>query len=285
MVSCGSPTPDTRERPIATLVRVSDRAPQGGGGGSRLSPQTLIVASLASLTAAIVTSHFWRGGTPITAALTPVLVALASEIYRRPAERITRLSSRAASSTRVRGSVAARDRVTAGPPAAHLDDWAPNGGRPTSRGWTCRSSAPGPVRVYRQQPDRRLHIRIVLATALVAFAIAIAALTLPELIFGGSLASHARTTFFGGTHHHSSTHTVTTTTSARSSTATATTATKTVTAPAQTQQTSTQTSTTPGARRAGPARRGPGHNHHAARHPRPVAPQPPRRRAPRRERR
>ena len=103
----------------------------------------------------------------------------------------------------------------------------------------------GPMRVYRQQPDRRLHIRIVLATALVAFAIAIAALTLPELIFGGSLASHARTSFFGGSTHHSSTHTVTTTTSAHSSTATATTATKTVTAPAQTQQTITQTSTTP----------------------------------------
>ncbi len=224
---------------------MSDRAPQGGGGGSRLSPQTLIVASLASLTAAIVTSHFWRGGTPITAALTPVLVALASEIYRRPAERITRLSSRAASSTRVRGSVAARDRVTAGPPAAHLDDWAPNGGPPDEPRLDVPEFGSGPVRVYRQQPDRRLHIRIVLATALVAFAIAIAALTLPELIFGGSLASHARTSFFGGSTHHSSTHTVTTTTSGHSSTATATTATKTVTAPAQTQQTSTQTSTTP----------------------------------------
>lgn len=239
------PTPHTRERAIATLVRVSDRTPQGGGGGSRLSPQTLIVASLASLTAAIVTSHFWRGGTPITAALTPVLVALASEIYRRPAERITRLSSRAASSTRVRGSVAARDRVTAGPPAAHLDDWAPNGRPPDEPRLDVPEFGSGPMRVYRQQPDRRLHIRIVLATALVAFAIAIAALTLPELIFGGSLASHARTSFFGGSTHHSSTHTVTTTTSAHSSTATATTATKTVTAPAQTQQTITQTSTTP----------------------------------------
>ena len=218
--------------------RVPNRAPQGGGGGSRLSPQTLIVASLASLTAAIVTSHFWRGGTPITAALTPVLVALASEIYRRPAERITRLSSRAAS------SVAARDRVTAGPPAARLDDWAPDERPPDEPRLDVPDFGLGPVRVYRQQPDRRLHIKIVLATALVAFAIAIAALTLPELIFGGSLASHARTTFFGGPTHHRSTHTVTTTTSAQSTTATATTATKTVTAPAQTQQTSTQTTST-----------------------------------------
>jgi hypothetical protein len=204
------------------------------------------VASLASLTAAIVTSHFWRGGTPITAALTPVLVALASEIYRRPAERITKLSSRAAASTRVRGSVAARDRVTAGPPAASLDDDAPNGRPPDAPRLAVPDAGLGPMRVYRQTPDRRLHLRIAFVTAVVAFVIAIAALTLPELIFGGSLASHARTTFFGGhTRHHRSTRTVTTTTSARSSTATATTATKTVTAPAQTQQTSTQTSTTP----------------------------------------
>src|SRR5437763_9738889 len=73
---------------------VPDRRPNDDGG-SKLSPQTLIVASLASLTAAIVTSTFWQRGTPITAAITPVLVAIASELYSRPARRITELSSRA----------------------------------------------------------------------------------------------------------------------------------------------------------------------------------------------
>lgn len=224
----------------------SSRAPSGGGG-SRLSLQTLIVASLASLTAAIVTSHFWRGGTPITAAITPVLVALASEIYRRPAERITKLSSRAAATTRMRGgAVSARDDVTSGPPAAAPDEGGPDGTPPDGPLLDLQDAGPGPVRVYRPESNRHFHLKIVLATSVVAFAIALAALTLPELIFGGSLASHARTTFFGGRsrHHRSTTKTTTTSTKAQSSSAasTATTATKTVTTTTMPQQTVTQTS-------------------------------------------
>jgi hypothetical protein len=222
--------------PLATLTGVP----------GRLSPQTLIVASLASLTAAIVTSHFWRGGTPITAAITPVLVALASEIYRRPAERITKLSSRAAATTRVRGSaLSARDEITSGPPAAAPDEGGPDGVPEDGPLLDLSDAGPGPVRVYRPESNRRFHLKIVLATAVVAFAIALAVLTLPELIFGGSLASHARTTFFGGNshHHRSTTKTTTTATKAQSSSAasTPTTATKTVTTTTQPQQTVTQT--------------------------------------------
>jgi hypothetical protein len=208
------------------------------------------VASLASLTAAIVTSHFWRGGTPITAAITPVLVALASEIYRRPAERITKLSSRAAATTRVRGSaVSARDDVTSGPPAAAPDEGGPDGLAPDGPLLDPQDAGAGPGRVYRPESNRRFHLKIVLATAVVAFAIALAVLTLPELIFGGSLASHARTTFFGGNshHHRSTTKTTTTTTRTQSSSSASTaTATKTVTTTTQPQQTVTQTtSSTP----------------------------------------
>jgi hypothetical protein len=205
------------------------RAPGGGGGGGRLSPQTLIVASLASLTAAIVTSHFWRGGTPITAAITPIIVALASEIYRRPAERITQLGSRA---TAVRGAQE-RERVLSGPPAALPD--------PAAR--TEVPEGPGAIRVYRTPSNRRrFHAKVVAITAAVAFAIAIAVLTLPELVLGGSLASHGRTTFFGGgsSHHSRSTHTTTTittqSTGAQSSSAAPT---STVTVPAPAPQTTT----------------------------------------------
>jgi len=196
---------------------VSDgRAPSGGGGG-KLSPQTLIVASLASLTAAIVTSHFWRGGTPITAALTPIIVALASELYRRPAERITRLGGRA---TAVR-STRERERVLSGPP---LPD----------RARAEVPEGPGPISVYRTPSNRRsFHAKVVLATAAVAFAITIAVLTLPELVFGGSLASHGRTTFFGGSTHHRSTSSHTTTITTQSSAAkSSSSATTTVTVPA-----------------------------------------------------
>jgi hypothetical protein len=200
------------------------RAPSGGGGGNRLSAQTLIIASLASVTAAIVTSHFWRGGTPITAAVTPVIVALASELYRRPAERITKLGSRAT-------AVKSRERVTGGPPP------------PPEAARTEVPEGPGPIRVYRTDGKRRrFHLKVVLATAAAAFIIAMGVLTLPELVFGGSVASHGRTTFFGGSTHRSSKSTTTVTTTTQSSSSTSSTAaTTTVTVPAPGQQPQTTT--------------------------------------------
>ena len=185
----------------------NDHSQNGSGGGNKLSPQTLIVASLASLTAAIVVSHFWRGGTPIAAAITPVIVAVASELYRRPAERITRLSSRAAGvTTRSRSAGPAHDAVVL--TRTFDDDLAP-------------------VRVYRHERRRvrSVHIKVAVATAVVAFAIAVAVLTLPELVFGGSLASHGRTTFFGGGHHHAATTTTVTKSSSSAPAATQTTTT------------------------------------------------------------
>ena len=56
--------------------------------GRRLSLRTLGIASVASATAAVVTSLFWKGGTPIAAAVTPVIVAVVSEMLHRPAEKI-----------------------------------------------------------------------------------------------------------------------------------------------------------------------------------------------------
>jgi hypothetical protein len=164
---------------------------RSGDGGSRLSPQTLIVASLASLTAAILTSHFWRGGTPIAAALSPVIVAVASELYSRPARRISEFSSRATTRSRAaRNAPAERERVSVGARSRSEE-------RPQLREPELGS---GPIRVYRSEAVgcRRFHLKVVLATAAIAFVIAAAVLTLPELVFGGSVASHGRTTFFGG---------------------------------------------------------------------------------------
>ncbi len=170
---------------------MSDR--QSGGGGNRLSPQTLIVASLASLTAAIVTSTFWQKGTPITAAITPVIVALASELYSRPARRISEFGSRAATRTRParQAPVLERERVRVGAP--------PREERPP----ITEPGGAGPIRVYRAEraPRRRIHPKVVLVTAAIAFAIALVALTVPELVLGGAAASSSNTTFFGGGGH------------------------------------------------------------------------------------
>src|SRR5436190_13566 len=56
----------------------------------RLNLRTLAIASIASATAAVVTSQFWAGGTPIAAAVTPVIVALVSEMLHKPTEVIAR---------------------------------------------------------------------------------------------------------------------------------------------------------------------------------------------------
>jgi hypothetical protein len=182
----------------------------------RLSLTTLAIASIASALAAVVTSQFWVRGTPLAAALTPVIVAVTSELLRRPTERITeRLSSTT--------SVILPDAAGAAPPARPaehpLPDRAPaepGSGPPIAPAPGAESSprqpsgegpVEGPVRVYRQRPARRRRIAVgvVAATAVLAFAIAAAALTLPELIAGKSVVKGNRqTTFFGG--HRKRTH-------------------------------------------------------------------------------
>jgi hypothetical protein len=223
-------------------------------GGTKLSPQTLIVASLASLTAAIVTSTFWQRGTPITAALTPVIVALASELYSRPAKRITQLSARANVTrsrrfTHEQARVLERERVTSGAPP---DRWRPESLSPPD------DPDYGPMRVYRTEqrssPIRRVHVRAALVTAAIAFVIAVAVLTLPELVFGGSVAAHGRTTFFSSGHRHKSnsssssdkkhnTTTQTTPTTSAPSSSTTTPAPTTITPAAPPAQTAPQTTT------------------------------------------
>src|SRR5204862_3125716 len=53
----------------------------------------------------------------------------------------------------------------------------------------------GPVRTY-GRPRRRWHIRAAIVTGAIAFVIAALVLTLPELVFGGSVSGKGRTTIF-----------------------------------------------------------------------------------------
>ena len=54
----------------------------------RFNVRTLVIASAASATAAVVTSQLWIAGTWLAAATTPVLVTLISELLHRPTDRI-----------------------------------------------------------------------------------------------------------------------------------------------------------------------------------------------------
>ena len=146
----------------------------------RLSTRTLTIASVASATAAAVTSQLWIAGTWIAAALTPVLVALISEALHRPTERVARAWTAERES---RGHAPPRaSTATRAEPAAV-------------------TGSAGPVRVYRQTSrgvterergrftlaGRRIPWRTVLLTGAAAFAIAVAAITVIDLASSGSV--------------------------------------------------------------------------------------------------
>jgi hypothetical protein len=157
----------------------------------RLNTRTLTIASVASATAAAVTSQLWIAGTWIAAAATPVLVALISEALHRPTERVARAWT------------ADRDARARNPRAQ-----TPTRGEPAAV-----TGSAGPMRVYRQttrgvtEPERggsilsgrRIPWRAVLVTAATAFAIAVAVITTVDLVSGGSVGKGTgRSTFFGG---------------------------------------------------------------------------------------
>jgi hypothetical protein len=169
----------------------------------RLNLRTLVIASAASATAALVTSRLWIAGTWIAAALTPVIVTFVSEMLRRPTERIARgiTSDRPAlpdpGAPPARPESAAAQRVAErlrGDVAPLPDPEAPRAG-----------TRPGPTRVYRSEATRtaprrrKIAYRVIFGTAALAFAIGVLALTVPELIAGGSVGKNdGRTTLFGG---------------------------------------------------------------------------------------
>jgi hypothetical protein len=222
---------------------------EGGGG---LSLQTLVVASAASLTAAMVTSRLFPPGTIYASAVTPVIVAAVSEMLHRPAARASAirrqrrtlvLEARERQAERVLGGGREASPLRGAPDfaqgAAADHEVGPNGD-----GAHPRTGPPSPVRIHRRRGWGRIHPRAVIATGLAAFAIAAAALTLPELILGGAVATTHRTTFFGGgasTKQQSPTKTQT-----QTKTTPGKTVTKTVPAqpPAQTTPTDTQTTST-----------------------------------------
>jgi hypothetical protein len=188
----------------------------------RLNMRTLVIASAASAAAALLTSQLWIAGTWIAAAMTPVIVALVSEMLHRPTERI----AKSFTSDRVALPAAGGAAPPARPGADPLPDRAP--AEPGAGAAPPRPPAPGagseaPVRVYRSGgadprrtlpgdagrpgaaarggPTRRRRIayRAVFATAALAFAIAVAVITVPELLAGGSVGkSDGGTTFFSG---------------------------------------------------------------------------------------
>ena len=167
--------------------------PQQQGG---LSVQTLLIASAASMAAAIVVHEFWKGGAIVGAAITPVIVAVVSESLRKPVTRVSTLREE----RRTRPQAVAPPDFRDGPPA-------PQAAREDPFGiW--QQHAPQP---WYRRLDRR-HLRIALITGALAFAVGAIALTATELVFGGNVGSGSnRVTLVPGGGHRSDDEPTTTT--------------------------------------------------------------------------
>ncbi len=153
-------------------------AAQGGGGG--LSASTLLVASVSSAVAAVIVSQVWRPGAIIGAAVTPIIVAITSELLRKAPEKVT---------TAVPRPRPARSAPAPSAPEDRFGIW---------------STLDEPPRAPRAEVRRRRALRLAVLTGLVAFVIGAVALTTGELVLGGAVGGGERTTVFGGSDRRSS---------------------------------------------------------------------------------
>lgn len=207
-------------------------APKREGG---VDLATLIITAIASAVAAYTCSKIWEPGTLASAAMTPVLVALAKEALRRPTEVVTTAVPVVVPGLRHRRDAAPDDptQVIVPPGVDELPEPA------------IVAMQPQPVTTYHRS-SRRLHWRVAIITGLLGFAVCAVAFTVPEL-----LNKNDGTTLFGGGSKHV-TKVVTTTTETTKvvkpgKTVTTTAPTTTTTVPATTATTTapTVTKTTP----------------------------------------
>lgn len=204
-------------------------ASRGSQGGSGISFQTLAIASLSSLAAALVVHKVWGGGAIVGAAVTPVIVGIVGEALRHPVDKLA--------APRDGGRKLPADRAHDVPPAS-------------------RERGDDPFGLWEQDRRRssrgRTWLVLGLVTGVIGFAIAAFFLTGSELVFGGSVAGPRKTTIFGGGHTTTTVQTVTRTTTTPSTTTTPPTVTQTVPVPAPQSTTTPPATTAPPTQQAQP---------------------------------
>ena len=186
----------------------------------RISVQTLLIASIASAVASFLASRLLGSGTLISAAVTPVIVALVSESLRRPVQVVADTARKLPSVPGDARDADAAPQQSAGEPVA--ED-------------ASLSAATG----AQSEAGGRPQWRWAVVTGLLAFVIVVAIFTVPDLLAGRSITGDGQpTTFFGGSSRSNKHESSTTTTTTTTPTAT------TITRPASTTKTAT---TSPGA--------------------------------------
>ena len=213
-------------RTVAPPRRSPDPQPVEPPARGGLDVTTLVAAAVASVVAATVVSRLWQAGTVWATAMTPVIVALVKEAVERPAKRVSSIATRAAAPPLARASRA----VAEPPPEAYAPPPPVVGPDPGL----------SEMRVYRRERATGRHWKLAVATGLLACVIAVAVMTLPELVAGRSVVSSSHhTTIFGGHRSRSPATTKTKTDEKKQTTTEETTSTAT-----QPQDTTTQPGTT-----------------------------------------
>jgi hypothetical protein len=164
---------------------VSRESKDGGGGG--LSLQTLLISSLAAVAAAIVVPMFWERGSIIATAITPIIVAVVSEVLNRPAAAIKTAAPRVTRRTATGAAVRSRTPTGVGARGDGPEQLPPR--------------RDDPFGLYAQErPRNRRPLKIALLTGLLAFVIGAGVVTASELaLFGHSVGQSKRSTgLFGG---------------------------------------------------------------------------------------
>jgi hypothetical protein len=184
---------------------------------STLSLQTLLISSLAAVAAAVVVPMFWERGSLLATAVTPVVVAIASELLNRPARVITAAAPRVTRRTGTGAAVRTRTPTGVGARGEGPEQLPPR--------------RDDPFGLYEdERPRRRFPLRLAVITGLLAAVIGAGVVTASELaVFGHQIGNEHRSTgLLGGKANPTATPTATATPSA---TATGTpTATETATA-------------------------------------------------------
>ncbi len=169
---------------------------------TNLSLQTLLISSVSAVVAAAVVPLFWQRGSLLATALTPIVVALASEALNRPAKAITAAAPKVA--RRSATGAALRSRQPTGVGARGEGPERVGRGRPPARdggppAWS--GDAEDPFGLRAPEPKRRrLPVRLAVITGLLAAVIGAAVVTTSELaVFGHSIGHSSReTSLFGG---------------------------------------------------------------------------------------
>jgi hypothetical protein len=156
--------------------------------GSGLSLTTLLISSLAAVAAAIVVPLFWVRGSIVATAVTPIIVAVVSEILNRPAWVIPGGAPRVPGPTATGAAVRRRTPTGVGARGDGPEQLPP------------RRDDPFGLYEPERAPRNRRPLKLALVTGLLAFFIAAGVVTASELaVFGHSVGQSNRSTgLFGG---------------------------------------------------------------------------------------